>query len=130
MYEIKKLKVLPLEYWMTHPWTWDEEDARKMSRFKYFKPVGTDNIYFYRNRENSFAWFELGGIAYEYDVSAFLYKLSMLDAPHYTKEEYEALKLLRRNKILNKEMMENLHRYECNMEGRAIYRSATMKMMG
>lgn len=114
-----KLKVLPLERWMT------SKRVEQNKRIQNFDIQGDiDSIYCLGND----SWYIARGIAYKYDAKVFKYKLRLANAKLFTNDEYNALCLLRSRKILNKDMLRELSDFELMKERRTAHRNIRMYM--
>lgn len=112
------IKVLPLDFWMTHANLLEDclADGRYCPVEVRFKRPG---IYL----EGDSCWFELDAErAYTYDKSYFTYTIELYEAMRLTVKQAAALKQIIELKLATRKQRELHCRYREAMEGRNVYR--------
>lgn len=116
------VKVLPLEEWMKHSWTWEGMDLVKLP------PCFHRNGYYY-NRHLKICWFEVNREAYYADKEDFLYSLKLFNVKPLRHRELVALRELHTAKMLHKKMAEELLTFEHWIMVRDTYRMTRKTLM-
>lgn len=132
MYNKKKLKILPLQSWMTSKYYFP-----KYLLEQEIKPILNKNGYYFSRKgwyftngyykwQDEYSWFEYNGKAYWYSIDSFKFELRIQEASEYDNRIMKLFNQIPSN-YLNKDQRDRLYYWHCFYQCKNTYRSSRIE---